>query len=58
MPVPNLRIVVVGVPRADKEFEAFEVSKREAQRLARDAERDLERVKRELDAQIRAAKRR
>lgn len=53
MPVENTRIVVVGVPAAEKKFEVVEVTKKEAARLAALAATDLERVKRELDAMTR-----
>ena len=35
MPEQNTRIVIRGVPRADKEFHLFEISREEAQRMAK-----------------------
>ncbi len=53
MPLPNTRIVIQGVPRAEKEFEVVEVSAREAQRLARALKTDTDRAKREIQNLIR-----
>lgn len=53
MPLPNTRIVVVGVPRADKDFDVVESSAKEAARLAKLLQTDIERAKAEIRRQMR-----
>lgn len=52
MPVDNTRVVIVGVPRADKAFEVVEINKKEIQRqaeqLVKDEARTLEELRRTL----------
>lgn len=54
MPVPNTRVVILGVPRADKAFEVVEISKKEIQRqaeqLVKDEARTLADLRRTLGA--------
>ncbi len=40
MSMPNVRIVVQGAPRADREFDVVETSKREAERLGQVLQKD------------------
>ncbi len=47
MPLPNTRVVVVGVPKANKDFQVVEVSARAAQTVAKDLARLAEQVARE-----------
>jgi hypothetical protein len=47
MPLPNTRVVIVGAPRADKDFQVVEVSARAAQTVAKDLQRLAEQVARE-----------
>ena len=54
MPMPNVRIVVIGVPRAEKAFVVVEVSKAQVQREAEAMARELEAEKRRLEASIRS----
>lgn len=58
MPVENTRIIVRGVPRVDRAFTVFEVSRDEAQRQAALMQRDADRCLRELRAQLRVGLRR
>lgn len=53
MPLPNVRIVVTGAPRADADFDVVEATRAEATRLARLLATDADRAKRELDAILR-----
>lgn len=62
MPEPNLRIVCVGAPRADKQFELFVVDRVDANksaaelaRLAERAEHDVQRLLREAERATRRA---
>lgn len=55
MPQPNTRVVVLGTPKADKDFDVFDAARLEAEREGekRDKEatkllRDLQRVGRDL----------
>lgn len=52
MPVPNTRVVVVGVPRADKAFEIVEINKqaiqRQAEQLVKDEAKTLAELRRTL----------
>lgn len=57
MPVPDTRIVILGVPRAEKGFEVVEVSKREAARAVELLAREAVRLERQLRAQRTAADR-
>jgi len=52
--MPNVRIVVIGVPRAEKAFVVVEVSKAQVQREAEAMARELEAEKRRLEASIRS----
>ena len=56
MPLPNTRIVIVGVPRAEKDFDVVESSAKEAARLAKLLATDLERAKAELRRALRGTK--
>ncbi len=56
MPVENTRIVVIGAPRADKEFEIVEISKKEIQRQAELLVKDEERALRDLERTLRAGR--
>ena len=47
MPLPNTRVVIVGVPRADKDFQVVEISSRAAQTILKDLQRLAEQVARE-----------
>ena len=49
MPMPNTRVVVVGSPRADREFDLIDLSRARLEKLARDLASDCERAKRELE---------
>lgn len=40
MSMPNVRVVVQGAPRADREFDVVETSKREAQRMGELLQKD------------------
>lgn len=53
MPADNVRIVVRGVPRAEKEFSVVEVNRAEAQRLAELMAKDAEKAKREIERILR-----
>ncbi len=53
MSVPNSRIVIVGVVRADRTFDTVETSRREAQRLADLMVKDVEKFARELQRILR-----
>lgn len=49
MPVPNSRIAIIGVIKADRDFDTVEVSRREARRLADLMVKDVEKFARELE---------
>lgn len=53
MPKPNTRMVIIGAPRADRDFDSVEVSRREARRLADLMTRDVERFAREMERILR-----
>lgn len=53
MPLPDVRVVIVGRAKADADFSIVEVTAREAQRLAKAFVRDAERVKRQIQAALR-----
>lgn len=55
MPAENVRIVVQGVPRAEKEFDLVEVNRAEARRLAELMAKDAEAAKREIERISRGA---
>ncbi len=58
MPLPNTRVVILGVPRADQAFEVVEVNKKDVQRQAeqfvKDEQRKLDEIKRNIAAAQRA----
>lgn len=54
MPVPNTRVVIFGVPRADKAFSVVEQSKATIQREAEALAKELEQEKRRIEASLRA----
>lgn len=53
MPLPNVRVVIVGPAKADAEIDAVEINAREAQRLAASLAADAGAFKRELDVLLR-----
>jgi len=53
MPAENVRIVVQGVPRAEKEFSVVELNRNEARRLAQLMEKDAEAAQREIERIVR-----
>lgn len=55
MPAENVRLVVQGVPRADKDFDLVEVNRSEAQRLAQLMEKDAAAAQREIERIVRGA---
>ena len=56
MPEHNLRIVVLGSKKADKEFSQFSKQRSNDTRLAIDVVKDLERIKRKLQREMRKLK--
>lgn len=55
MPLPNVRVVVIGQAKADADFDVVEINAEVAKRLARELATDTARAKREIDALIRGA---
>ena len=56
MPLPNTRVVILGVPKADAEFSVVEISAREAQKLSQTLATDAERAKREIERLLRGGR--
>ena len=53
MPVENVRIVVTGTPRADREFQVLMVDKREVARLSAEVAKASGQALKDLEAEIR-----
>lgn len=48
MPERNTRVVVLGTPKADKQFDVFDIERAKAQREGKQLARDAERLRRKL----------
>lgn len=55
MPEENLRMAVVGAPRADKEFDLFVADRSKASREDEDLAQQAERLEREVQRLLRSA---
>lgn len=53
MPEQNTRIVVVGAPKADKQFETLSTERSKAQAEMTDAQREAQRMEREIKRALR-----
>lgn len=56
MPQENVRIVVQGTPRAEKEFDLVEVNRAEVERIARVMEKDAAAAQREIEKLVRGTR--
>lgn len=52
MPEPNLRIVVLGATRADKEYDEFSRDRKKTQKEVAQLNRELQRLERKTTANL------
>lgn len=57
MPQPNTRVVVLGTPKADKEFDLFDNDRAQAQRELERLGGDIEALEKKIRRDVSAARR-